>query len=103
MHEKQLAHLPLNESTRKMVIAKLHEGAAISSIFDFVRDNVREQMGRRELVTRQDIHNICHQYNIEGINLHPDDSKVLAYGLRALIPSVKIAVIIQYYYLSLKA
>ena len=52
LHEKQLAHLPLNESTRKMVIAKLHEGAAISSILDFVRDNVWEQMGRRELVTR---------------------------------------------------
>ena len=75
LHEKQLAHLPLDDSTRKMIVAKLHEGVTISSILDFIRNNVQEQIGRRELVNRQDIHNICHQYNIEGIKFHPDDSK----------------------------
>ena len=70
LHEKKLAHLPLNESTRKMIVAKLHEGVAISSILDYIRDNVQEQVGHRELANHQDIRNICHQYNIK---LHPND------------------------------
>ena len=75
LHEKKLAHLPLNESTRKMIVAKLHEGVAISSMLDYIHDNVQVQIGHRELVNRQDIRNICYQCNIEGIKLHPDDSK----------------------------
>ena len=75
IHEKLVAHLPLPESCRKMIAAKLNDGVSVSSILDFVRENVEGQMGRRELVNRQDITNISHQYNIQGIKLHADDAK----------------------------
>jgi len=44
-HEKQLGHLLLPESTRKTIAAKLSEGVSISSILDYIRDNVEGQLG----------------------------------------------------------
>ena len=75
MHEKKLVHLPLSDSVRKMIAAKLQDGVSVSSILDFIRDNVEGQLGRRELITHQDICNIRHQYNIEGIKFDADDAK----------------------------
>ena len=75
IHEKKLVHLPLSDSVKKMIAAKLQDGVSISSVMDFIRDNVEGQLGRRELVTHQDIRNIQHQYNIEGIKLNADDAK----------------------------
>ena len=62
-------------SVRKMIAAKLQDGVSVSSILDFIRDNVEGQLGRRELITHQDIRNIRHQYNIEGIKFDADDAK----------------------------
>ena len=83
-HEQQLAHLPLPESTRKMVAAKLNDGVSVSSILDFVRDNVEARLGRKELLSRQDIHNIRQQYNIEGIKLHADDAKSVSLWVQSI-------------------
>ena len=83
-HEQHLAHLPLPESTRKLVAAKLNDGVSISSILDFVRDNVEAQLGRKELISRQDIHNIRQQYNIEGIKLHADDAKSVSLWVQSI-------------------
>jgi len=71
-HETKLAHIRLPESIRCMIAAKLKDGVSITAILDSVRDNV-ETIGRKELISRQDIHNIKHQYNIEGIQLHSSD------------------------------
>lgn len=68
LHESQLAHIPLPESTRHMIAAKLQDGVEIQAILDSIRDGVQgTEIGQSELVNRQDIHNIRHQYNIEGI------------------------------------
>ena len=75
VHEKKLVHLPLSDSTRKMIAAKLQDGVSVSSILDFIRENVEGQLGRRELITHQDVRNIGHQYNIEGIKFDADDAK----------------------------
>ena len=83
-HEKQLGHLLLNESSRKIIAAKLSEGVSISSILDYIRDNVEEQMGRRELISRQDIHNIRRQYNIEGIELHANDAQSVSLWVKGI-------------------
>ena len=73
-HELLLAHLPLPESTRQIVAAKLADGVTISTIFDSVRDETLEGViTRKHLLCRQDIHNIKHQYNLEGVKLHSDD------------------------------
>lgn len=67
LHEPQLAHIPLPETTRQMIAAKLHDGVAIQAILDSIRDNIHSEIDRSTLVNRQDIHNVRHQYNIEGI------------------------------------
>lgn len=73
LHEAQLAHLRLPESTRQMIAAKLHDGVSINAILDSIRDGVHDIVGRAELTCRQDIHNIRQQYNIEGIQYHKND------------------------------
>ncbi|XP_019853060.1 PREDICTED: uncharacterized protein LOC109582660 [Amphimedon queenslandica] len=74
LHESQLAHIPLPESTRHMIAAKLQDGVEIQAILDSIRDGVEgAEIGRSELINRQDIHNIRHQYNIEGIQYHSND------------------------------
>ena len=75
IHKKKLVHLPLSDSVREMIAAKLQDGVSISSILHFIRDNVEGQLGRKELITNQDIRNIRHQYNIRGIKLNADDAK----------------------------
>jgi len=74
-HVKQPAHLPISKPIRDMIAAKLQEGVSPSSIFDSIRDNVEGELGRRELINHQDICNIRHQYNIEGIKLNSNDAK----------------------------
>ena len=56
-----------------MIAAKLHDGVSTNAILDCIRDNVHGKIGRAELVTRQDVHNIRHQYNVEGIQFHQND------------------------------
>jgi len=75
IHEKQPAHLPISESLCETIASKLQDGVSPSSIFNFIRDNVEGQLGRRELINQQDIRNIGQQYNIEGIKLDNDDAK----------------------------
>ena len=72
VHEVQLTHLRLPDSIRTMVAAKLSDGVTISTILDSVRDNV-EGIDHTALLCRQDVHNIKHQYNIEGTKLHEND------------------------------
>ena len=72
IHEKDLCHLRLPESLRKTIAAKLNDGVTISTILDSVRDNV-DKVDREALLCRQDIHNVGHQYNIDGIKLHEND------------------------------
>lgn len=66
LHEAQLAHTHFPETTRQMIAAKLHDGVAIQTILDSIRDNVHgSKIDRSTLVNLQDIHNVCHQHNIE--------------------------------------
>ena len=42
-------------------------------VLDDIRDNVANELGREHLVTRQDLHNIRSQYNIDGMIRHKND------------------------------
>ena len=42
-------------------------------VLDDIRDNVSYELGREHLVTRQDLHNIKAQYNIDGMIRHKND------------------------------
>ena len=70
-HETQLAHLLLPESSRQINTAKVHDDVSINAILNSVRDNVHgDNVNLAELVSCQDIHNIRHEYNIEGVQYH---------------------------------
>ena len=84
-HETQLAHLHLPQSTKEMVAAKLADGVTINSIIDSVRDNVSKgTLFRKHLLCRQDVHNICNQYNLEGVKLHGNDHTSVSLWVEAL-------------------
>jgi hypothetical protein len=92
LHESQLAHIPLPESTRHTIAAKLQDGVEIQAILDSIRDGVQgTAIGRSELVNRQDIHNIRHQYNIEGIQYHTNDHSSVQLWVDSLQSSVSDA------------
>ena len=71
-HKIELGHLRLPESTRLEIAAKLHNGVSIERILDDIRDSGK-QINRGHLATRQDIHNIKNNYNIEGVSRHMND------------------------------
>ena len=73
-HSAELAHLPIPLDTKKIIAAKLHEGISIEKILDSVRDNLTEgQIGREQIISRQDILNIKHRLNIDSIIKHSND------------------------------
>ena len=74
IHEPQLAHLHVPDSTRQMIAVKLSDGVTISTILDSVSNNL-DEISCAALLCHQDVHNISHQYNIEGIKLHANDHR----------------------------
>ncbi len=60
-HDVRLGHLPLPESARKYVAAKLEKGVDISKILNNIRNEVCKSFGRKDLLDRQDILNIKRQ------------------------------------------
>jgi len=72
-HSIQIGHLSLPEHVRLTVASKLKEGVAIDSILDHIRDQASDSLGREHLISRQDVHNIKRQYNIDGVERHKND------------------------------
>uniref|UniRef100_A0A1X7T4G0 MULE transposase domain-containing protein n=1 Tax=Amphimedon queenslandica TaxID=400682 RepID=A0A1X7T4G0_AMPQE len=83
IHEAELDHLHLPDSIRAMIAAKLSDGVTLSNILDSVRDNV-ESINRTALLCCQDVHNIKHQYNIEGTKHHENDHKSVSLWVDSL-------------------
>ena len=55
------------------IAAQLQQGVTIQRIMDNVRDTISSGITREHLVTKQDIHNIKNQFNIEGVMRHVND------------------------------
>ena len=72
-HQIKLAHIRIPQHIRMDLAAKLQQGITMERILDDIRDSVTFEMKREHLVTRQDLHNVKHQYNIEGICRHKND------------------------------
>ena len=83
IHETQLAHLHLPDSTWQMIAAKLSDGVTISTILNSIRNNL-DEIDRTALLCRQDVHNISHQYNIEGIKLHANDHRSVSLWVNSM-------------------
>ena len=72
-HSKTLAHVQIPPRVRIDIAAKLQQGVGMERVLDDIRDNVSYELGREHLVTRQDLHNIKAQYNIDGMIRHKND------------------------------
>ena len=73
-HTVQLAHLPVPPNIKNKIAAKLHDGVQIEKILDDVRDTMPNgEIGRGQLLCRQDVLNIQRQLNIESITKHSND------------------------------
>ena len=73
-HSAELAHLPIPSDTKHVIAAKLHEGVSLEKILDSVRDNLTDgEIGRDQIVSRQDILNIQRQLNLDSITKHSND------------------------------
>ena len=55
------------------IAAKLQQGVSMERILDDIRDSVTNKLGRKHLVTKQDLHNVKAQFNIDGIIRHKND------------------------------
>lgn len=71
-HDK-IAHLRLPDDVRLNIAAKLQQGISMERILDDIRDTVTDGIGRQHLANRQDVRNVLNQYNIRGIEKHPND------------------------------
>ena len=69
-HKISMGHLRIQEATHLKIAAQLQEGVTRQRIMDNIRDSVTFGITREHLVTKQDIHNIKNQYNIEGVMRH---------------------------------
>ena len=72
IHNIELAHVSLPNDARLDIASKL-QGVKMERILDNIRDSVGLQMERKHLVTKQDIHNVKRQYNIDGMQRHRND------------------------------
>ena len=55
------------------IAAQLQQGVTIERIMDNIRDDTMEGIIREHLVTKQDVHDVKNQYNIEGVMRHVND------------------------------
>ena len=74
-HENKLGHLRMSEELRQTIAGKLANKVPVDSILDDIRDNLGDTLQRDYLTSKQDIHNIMHQYNIDLVQRHSEDAK----------------------------
>ena len=72
-HEISLGHIRIAHETRMKIASQLQQGVTIERIMDNIRENTMEGITREHLVTKQDVHNVKNQYNIEGVMRHKND------------------------------
>ena len=60
-------------TTSEWTLHKLQHGVIIERILDDIRDSVTDKLGQKHLVTRQDLHIVKAQFNIDGIIRYKND------------------------------
>ena len=72
-HDNEMCHLRVPEEVRMSASVKLHSGVSIGRILDDIRNTVDGTIERQHLMSRQDIHNIQYQLNLQCIEKHSND------------------------------
>ncbi len=72
-HEVKLTYLRIPSQIRVQIASKLLQGISMDRIMDDIRDTIFSKINRQHLISKQDLHNIKTQFNIEGIVKHKND------------------------------
>ena len=73
-HSIKLSHLPIPPDIKHHIAAKLHDGVSIERILDDVRETMTNgEIGREQLLSRQDILNIQRRLNLESVRKDTND------------------------------
>eukprot|EP00794_Sanderia_malayensis_P006481 gene6481-7221_t len=73
-HESYLGHLRIPNDIRTKIAGKLASGMKLEKILDEIREDTEHGITRGHLIERQDLMNIKHQYNIELMEKHKQDT-----------------------------
>ena len=72
-HEISLGHIRMPHETRMKIAAQRQQGVTINRIMDNILDYTNQGITGEHVVTKQDVHNIKNQYNIEGVMRHSNN------------------------------
>ena len=79
-HPKQLAHLPIPNTVKLQIAAKLQQGVSVQGVLDWIRESEGEKLGSQHLVNQQEVHNIRRKLNLKAIEKHIcDPTSVLSW------------------------
>lgn len=79
-HPKQLAHLPIPDTVKLQIAAKLQQGVSVQAVLDWIRESEGEKLGRQHLVNQQEVHNIRRKLNLKAVEKHKcDPTSVLSW------------------------
>ena len=73
-HDTRLGHLRISEELRTKIAGKLARKIPVEAILDEIRDNLGADLNRDHLTSKQDMHNIMHQFNITHVQKHSQDA-----------------------------
>eukprot|EP00794_Sanderia_malayensis_P017246 gene17246-18967_t len=73
-HESKLGHLRISDDLRKKIAGKLAKKIPVEAVLDEIRDNIDGNLSRDHLISKQDVYNIMHQYNISAVQKHSQDA-----------------------------
>ena len=72
-HKTQLTYLRIPPIIRMEIAAKSQQRIDMDRVMDDIRDATIKQMNRQHLITKQDLHSIKAQFNIDGVVKHKND------------------------------
>ena len=70
-------HLRISDELKSTIAAKLAKKIPANAIPDEIKDNLTGVLCRDHLTTRQDIHNIMQQYNLNLVQKHSEDATII--------------------------
>ena len=75
--DSRLGHLRISNELRANIATKLAKRIPNKEILDEIRDSLAGTLSRDQLTTRQAIQNIKHQFNLNLVQKHPEDAKII--------------------------
>ena len=74
----------MTDEIRSKIAGKLAKGVKIEEIVNEIRNDMEKPLCRDKLVTRKDVHNVKHQFNVELLQKHRNDAQSVLCWIKEL-------------------